>query len=109
MDKEEKKKLLETLPENLMSIKDKLGLTFPRLPLTEELGKALKKLDPGETDLLTGEKAGKAELLDRKLGNYGEIVFGTHGYFGSDIPGIQEPILALSMVGQPKGQAVPFE
>ena len=68
------------------------------------MGKALKKLDPADTDVLTGEKAGKAELLDSPLANYGEIVFGTHGYFGSDIPGIQEPILALSMVGRPKGE-----
>jgi CHAT domain-containing protein len=32
------------------------------------------------------------------------MVFATHGYFGKDLPGIQEPVLILTLVDQPKGQ-----
>jgi len=31
-------------------------------------------------------------------------LFATHGYFGKDLPGIQEPVLVLSLLDQPKGQ-----
>ncbi|MEW6350197.1 MAG: CHAT domain-containing protein [Thermodesulfobacteriota bacterium] len=36
------------------------------------------------------------------LRGYGQVVFATHGYFGIDLPGIQEPVLAFALVNQPK-------
>jgi CHAT domain-containing protein len=32
------------------------------------------------------------------------VVFATHGYFGRDLPGIQEPVLVLTLLDQPKDQ-----
>ncbi len=97
-------KLLETLPEKLMSIKNEVGLSFPRLPLTAELADSLQKMFAGRSDLFTGLDARKEKLSQKALSDYGYIVFATHGYFGTDLPGIQEPILALTMVDQPEGQ-----
>jgi len=87
-----------------MSIKTEVGLTFPRLPLTGELGNSLKHLDPARTDEYTGMKAAKPVLFKKPLDGYGSMVFATHGYFGKDLPGIQEPVLVLTLVDQPKGQ-----
>jgi CHAT domain-containing protein len=36
--------------------------------------------------------------------DYRSIIFATHGYFGSDLPGIQEPVLVLTQVNLPEGQ-----
>ena len=97
-------KLLAALPERLMSIKDQTGLTFPRLSKTTEMAESLKKLNPTKTDLFTGVQAKKSILFDKPLTDYGSIVFATHGYFGDDIPGIREPVLAMTLVDQPKDQ-----
>jgi len=94
------RRLLASLPDKLMTIRNEVGLTFPRLPLTRALGESLKKLDPDQTDLLMGQQAQKSALF-KDLTNYGNIVFATHGYFGKDIPTIQEPILTLTLVDQP--------
>ena len=103
--KQEKDRLLATLPKDLtMSIESESGLTFPRLPLTAELGESLKQSDPSKTDLYEGMTAKKSVLLGKDLTPYRSVVFGTHGYFGKDLPGIQEPVLVLSLVGEPKGQ-----
>jgi CHAT domain-containing protein len=87
-----------------MSIKSEIGLTFPRLPLTSELGNSLKHLDPERTDGYTGMKAAKPVLFKNPLHGYGSMVFATHGYFGKDLPGIQEPVLVLTLVDQPEGK-----
>jgi CHAT domain-containing protein len=101
----ERKRLLSEVPQEiLMSIEAESGLTFPRLPLTARLGESLKKADASHTDLYEGITAKKSVLFDKDLTSYRSIVFGTHGYFGKDLPGIQEPVLVLSLVGQPKGQ-----
>lgn len=100
--KAKKKELLASLPGKLMSIKTEIGLTFPRLPLTGELGNSLKNLAPRLTDEYTGLKATKGVLLEKRLDSYGSMVFATHGYFGNDLPGIQEPVLVLTLVGQPE-------
>ena len=100
----ERQKLLASLPEKLMSIKDQCGITFPRLSKTTELAESLKKLNPDKTILFTGMQAKKSILFDKPLTDYGSIVFATHGYFGDDIPGIREPILAMTLVDQPKDQ-----
>ena len=49
--------------ERLMSLKSELGLTIPRLPVTAQLGKALKGAEPARTDLFEGMEARKSVLL----------------------------------------------
>ncbi len=101
--RQEKEKLLNNLPkEILMSMKIQEGLTWPRLPLTAQLGESLKKDDP-KTDLYEGMQAKKSVLLDKDLTPYRSVVFGTHGYFGKELPGIQEPVLVLTLLDQQKG------
>jgi CHAT domain-containing protein/Tfp pilus assembly protein PilF len=105
MAKEEKNKILASLPKDLlMSIQTETKMTFPRLPLTGELGQSLKKAAPDKTDLYEGFKAKKSTLLEKDLTGYRSVVFATHGYFGKDLPGIQEPVLVLTLVDQPKDQ-----
>jgi CHAT domain-containing protein len=36
--------------------------------------------------------------------DYGAMIFATHGYFGNKLPGIQEPVLVLTLLDQPEGQ-----
>ncbi len=72
--------------------------TWPRLELTGGLGRAIKQMYPNKTDLYLGREADKSVLLNTPLQRYNAIVFGTHGYFGQDIPGVMEPVLVLSMV-----------
>ena len=95
---------IRSLPLKLMSATKEIGLVFKRLPLTEELADTLKKTYANQTTALTGLKAEKEALFRNPLNDYGYIVFATHGYFGTDLPGIQEPILALTLVDQPKNQ-----
>ena len=102
--KAEQDKLLKALPEKLMSIKTEIGLTFPRLPLTAELGEFIQNLEKGEADRFTGMKAEKEVLFKRPLDRYGSMVFATHGYFGKDLPGVMEPVLVLTLLDQPKGK-----
>jgi len=103
--KQEKDRLLATLPKDLtMSIETETGISFPRLPVTAQLGDSLKKADPSRTDLYEGMKAKKSVLVEKDLTPYRSLVFATHGYFGKDLPGIQEPVLVLSLLDQPKGQ-----
>jgi len=91
--------------ERLMSVKTQLnGLEFHRLPLTAQLGESLKKVDPEKTDLFGGFEARKSVLLERDLTPYRSIVFATHGYFGTDLPSIQEPVLIMTLLDQPEGQ-----
>jgi tetratricopeptide (TPR) repeat protein len=105
MAKEEKNKILASLPKDLlMSIQTETKMTFPRLPLTGELGQSLKKAAPDKTDLYEGLKAKKATLLEKDLTDYRSVVFATHGYFGKDLPGIMEPVLVLTLLDQTKDQ-----
>ncbi|MFH1116524.1 MAG: tetratricopeptide repeat protein [Pseudomonadota bacterium] len=102
--KDKKETLLRAIPKDLlMSIQTENGLTFPRLPLTGQLGESLKKADAAHTDLYEGTAAKKSVLFEKDLTAYRSLVFGTHGYFGKDLPGIQEPVLVLSLVGEAKG------
>jgi CHAT domain-containing protein len=102
---EKRRAMLDKLTgEKLMSFKAELALDIPRLPLTARLGESLKKADPEKTDLYEGLKAQKAVLLQKDLKPYRSVVFATHGYFGKDLPGIQEPVLILTLPGQPEGQ-----
>jgi len=90
--------------DKLMSFKAELALDIPRLPLTAQLGESLKKADPATTDLYEGLKAQKTVLLEKDLKPYRSMVFATHGYFGKDLPGIQEPVLILTLPGHPEGR-----
>ncbi len=102
---EKRRAVLDKLSsEKLMSFKTQLAMEIPRLPLTTQLGESLKNADPEKTDLYEGMKAQKSELLRKDLKPYHSVVFGTHGYFGKDLPGIQEPVLILTLPDQPEGQ-----
>ncbi len=101
---QERQRLLAGLPEKLMSIKSQTGVTFPRLSQTSDFADRLKKLNPGATDIFTGMQAKKTILFDKPMMTYGSIIFATHGYFGKDLPGIQEPVLAMTLLDQPKDQ-----
>lgn len=97
----EREKLLATLPtEILMSIRKQVGVTFPRLPLTGELGENLKNTDPGNTDLYKGLRATKKVLVKKDLTSYGAVMLATHGYFGTALPGIQEPVLIFTLLDE---------
>ena len=90
--------------DRLMSMEKEKGITFPRLPATAILGEHLKQLNPNLTDRYTGMEASKPRLFHGPLSQYDSMVFATHGYFGTDLPGIMEPVLILSLVNQPEGQ-----
>jgi CHAT domain-containing protein/tetratricopeptide (TPR) repeat protein len=102
---QENQKLLATLTSQLlMSIGKQTGITFPRLPLTGELGEDLKKRDPSRTDLYEGLRARKRVLLEMDLTAYGSVVFATHGYFGKAFPSIQEPVLVFTLLDDKDGE-----
>lgn len=73
--------------------------TFLRLPLTGELAQKLRTMYGNHADVFTGMEASKEKFLKEvapALGRYRSIVFATHGYFGTKIPGIMEPVLILN-------------
>ncbi|MEW6348914.1 MAG: CHAT domain-containing protein [Thermodesulfobacteriota bacterium] len=81
------------------SPENRTGLSWPRLSMTGRLGQALKDTDPGKTDLYEGLQARKSVLMDAPdLTTYRRLVFGTHGYLGTDIPGLRDPVLVFSLV-----------
>ena len=100
--KQERDRLLATLPSDLIMSPEIEGII--RLPLTSKLGEFLKNADPLKTDLYQGLNAKKTTILNKDLTSYRSLVFATHGYFGKNLPGIQEPVLILSLVDCPKGQ-----
>ncbi len=103
--RKEKAKLSAKLhTEILMSIGKQTGITFPRLPLTGELGEQLKKKAPSETDLYEGLQASKKVLVEKDLRKYRSVLLATHGYFGRDLPGIREPVLVLTLLGEPANE-----
>ncbi|MFC1836058.1 tetratricopeptide repeat protein [Thermodesulfobacteriota bacterium] len=89
-------RLMGAFSERLMDIKSETGLPIERLPLTAELGENLKDLYPGETDLYTGMYATKPTLFKLPLARYRSMVFATHGYLGTNLPGVREPALILT-------------
>ena len=90
--------------ERLMSMNTERGVRFRRLSLTSHLGESLKKADPDGTDLYEGLNAQKNLLIRNDLIPYKYCVFATHGYFGNDLPTIQEPVLILTLPDQSEGQ-----
>jgi CHAT domain-containing protein len=72
-----------------------------RLPLTSELAESLADTFDQDATLFTGLQASKEALLSKtgpQLNDYGSLVFATHGYFSSENPVFQEPILFLTLV-----------
>lgn len=99
MPRKESEKRSATLSNQiLLSIREQTGITFPRLPLTGELGESLKKSAPSVTDLYGGLQASKQVLFEKDLTTYGSAVFATHGYFGKALPGIREPVLVFTLL-----------
>jgi tetratricopeptide (TPR) repeat protein/CHAT domain-containing protein len=86
----------------LMSVDDRM--TFPRLEQTRTLGLFVKNLYPAQSDIFEGMDANKSRLLTSELTKYKALTFATHGYSGCDLPGIAEPVIALTLVNQPDGQ-----
>ncbi len=87
-----------------MSLPSRLDVSFPRIRLTGELGEYLKELDPKGTTLFLGMKATKSELYRSLHEDYRYVVFATHGYYGSEIRGVFEPIIVLTTVNQPQAE-----
>ena len=103
--KKELEKLSTTLPTDLLEpIEYQNLITFPRVNMTAQLGESLKNAEPTKTDIYEGMDAKKSVILGRDLTPYRSVVFATHGYFGKDLPGIQEPVLVLTLLDEPKGQ-----
>jgi CHAT domain-containing protein/uncharacterized protein HemY len=92
---------IRDLPEQLMSMKAETGVVFERLPRTSDLADSLKELYAANAETYTGLEARKDSLLEKPLDQYNSIVFATHGYFGNDIPKVQEPVLVMSLLGLP--------
>jgi hypothetical protein len=77
------------------------GLHFGPLSLTGKLAEDLRGTYGGDCILYTGLDANKQDFLQRLapgISEYNNVVFATHGYFGSDLPGIKEPVLVLTLV-----------
>jgi CHAT domain-containing protein len=80
-----------------MHVANRQELCWPRLKLTAQLGDTIRNVFSEQTDLCGDMQARKAVVLSRPLNRYRSIVFGTHGYFGQDIPGVMEPVLVLGV------------
>ncbi len=98
---EERKQALNSLPGKLMSF---AGMEWPRLEITEKLARIFEQFDKQDSDVYQGLQAEKSLLVGKDLNNYKWMVFATHGYFGTELPGIREPIIVFTLVGQPQGQ-----
>lgn len=75
------------------------GPALERLELTGELAQSLETIFRGHAEVYTGLDANKDYFINKiapDLQRFDKIVFATHGYFGSDLPGVHEPTLILS-------------
>lgn len=95
-----KKKQPEGRSLLMRAVEEAGQIGLPRLEETGRLGRNLQQLLAGErSDLLMGAAAIKNNIVKRDLRRYRYVVFATHGLLGGQIPGIQEPALALSWTG----------
>lgn len=72
-----------------------------RLEGTSVLAKSLEKIYGKDCLVLEGMKAGKNDFMAKvasDMNKFGSLVFATHGAMSSQIPGLMEPFLALTMV-----------
>ncbi len=77
------------------------SLNLNRLAGTGELAEGLQKLYGTNADVYLGLQSSKETLMAAiapKMEEYKYVVFATHGFAGNGIPGIMEPVLALTMV-----------
>ncbi|MBI5250337.1 MAG: CHAT domain-containing protein [Desulfomonile tiedjei] len=87
----------------MAAVEEEIGgsLNLSRLPGTGELAQGLKKLYGMNADLYLGLQSSKETLMAAiapRIDLYKYVVFATHGFAGNSIPGIMEPVLALTMV-----------
>ena len=71
-----------------------------RLPKTRLLAENLEKMFGSECTALTGLNANKSDFISKiapKLYTFDNVVFATHGVMSTEIPGLMEPFLALTM------------
>jgi CHAT domain-containing protein len=77
-----------------------MGIKLERLTGTADLAEYLKDLFNQGSDVYTGMQATKKTFLSTvapKLDEYKYVVFATHGFASNSIPGIMEPVLALTL------------
>jgi hypothetical protein len=75
------------------------GPAWKRLERTGELAQSLGTIFRGHAEIYTGLDANKAHFIKKiapGLQAFDKVVFATHGYFGTDLPGTSEPALILS-------------
>ncbi|MCK4469196.1 MAG: tetratricopeptide repeat protein [Desulfobacterales bacterium] len=90
---------------NLMrAVEDEGGFLFPRLEETSVLAKRLDKIFDNRIDVLEGLNASYARLKKHNLKDYRYLVFATHGILDNQVPGIREPALVLTQVGNPEDE-----
>ncbi|MBI5247016.1 MAG: CHAT domain-containing protein [Elusimicrobia bacterium] len=78
---------------------DESAALFPRLDRTSELARALVAEFGNKTDGLVGFDAKERSLRQRDIGRYRYLVFATHGLLSNAIPGVREPALVLTQLG----------
>jgi CHAT domain-containing protein/Tfp pilus assembly protein PilF len=93
----------EVLPTEALSAGPGItsGLSLKRLTTTGKLADRLSRLFPEHGTLYTGIQASKANFIKGvgpSLVNYSHVVFATHGIYRTNIPGVMEPVLAMTMV-----------
>lgn len=70
---------------------------FMQLPETrDEVKRISQLLQPGVSEILSGQDATKANVKAQQLTGYRYLHFATHGILGNQIPGVNEPALVLS-------------
>ena len=90
---------------NLMrAVEDEGGFSFPRLEQTSVLAGRLDKNFNNSVDVLEGLNASYAELKKYNIENYKYLVFATHGILDNQVPGIREPALVLTQLGNPENE-----
>jgi tetratricopeptide (TPR) repeat protein len=85
----------------MRAIEDSGGPTFKQLPETGILAESLMNMYGDNCLALTGIQADKSVFLSKiapRIGEYGSIVFATHGVVSNKTVGLMEPFLALTMV-----------
>lgn len=90
---------------NLMrAVKDEGGFSFPRLEQTSVLARNLNKNFNNRVDVLEGLNASYAKLKKYNIENYKYLVFATHAILDNQVPGIREPALVLTQLGNPEDE-----
>ncbi len=99
-----RKRILKEAMPTLMALQREAGLKWERLPLTSRLADTARLLYGKRAEVYEGFRARKDMIFHDSLEQYAAVIMATHGYYGTDLPGIQEPMLALTMVDLPKGE-----